>query len=242
MKNKLLIFFILSFSVYASNAQRVTAGYSVGYGTYLMRDMKDAQETALNLANRYLDNVASTETFSGWIFQNAFVGLLFNDIHEAGMRYDYFTTSGRNHLADYSGEYQDDIYLKGNAVGLYYKIHYIRVPMGKNFSFKTNFSLSGGLIFNNFEEEASLVVYEFPDSNTFETINASSINGYILPAIGFQFWYSQFIYLNLNVGYQFDIQGGLKFSAGKSDYGINWSGLRASAGIGFSIPIINHKN
>lgn len=247
MKKRFFTTIILLFFFLAARGQELVGGYSAGYGAYSMKDMKGLQESALELVQYSLRNVKITEHFPGWIFQNAYLGLKFNR-SEFGFRYDFFTTDGRIHLADYSGEYRDDVFLKGNAVGAYYKFQYYNVPIGEMFSLKLDASLSGGVIFNKFREEGELILYDLK-RREYEEYSAKSINGYILPAIGAQFWYKNLVSLQFNFGYQFDIQGKLEFDGFvlyesfplKVDQGINWSGIRASLGVGFAIPMSGKK-
>ena len=258
------IFLIMFFVSAKSYTQEVVVGYSLGYGAYQMGDMKNLQEINVKATQETVKNYKSLETFPNNIFHNAHIGVKFL-IHEIGLKYDYLTTAGRNHLKDYSGEIKEDIVAVGNAIGLYYKIYIVSLPLTEKIHFSTNWGLSTGIIYNKIETHGIFKINSLPPYiSTYnydfdELQEATSSNWYIQPNLGFQFLFAKYISLNFNVGYQFDNPGKISSPYGTTnysyylpghgniteyhqgreyDFGIDWSGLRASVGIGFTFPVI----
>lgn len=240
MKNKLLIILIFFFIAYFSDAQELKIGYKAGYASYQMNNIKEYQQERLADANRRLKNVKSTETFPGWIFQNIYIGYAFPTF-EIGTRYDYLTTAGRNHLSDYSGVFKNDMFLEGHALGLYFKTHFVHLPLGKAWNFKPSVSISGGAIWNSSEETYFFMVYRDPSSLRQGRSFRKSVNAYIQFSVEAQFILKKYFCFHIDFGYQIDKEGKLGYSYEDSPYRINWSGIRASAGVGFILPLKNKK-
>jgi hypothetical protein len=257
-------------------AQEIVAGYSLGYGKYLLGDLKSIQEKEVEtVQNNILKNYKSTETFPNGLFHNACFGVKFS-IHEIGLKYDYLTSGGRNHLADYSGEIKEDLTASGNALGLYYKIHFLSFPLNNHFLLTAHAGVATGTIYNKLNAKQFFTLYdpkfypyeeyivynpEFKEID--ETIKFRSTNWYVQPSIGIQLEFKKTLFLNISAGYLFDNQGKLQtasentvenvelllpsgYSTGYSyntpgkeyNVGIDWTGLRFSAGIGFVFSIV----
>lgn len=257
---KFTLFIFLFLSPVLVQAQQLTGGYNLSYGKFKMNDLKNLQEKDVAYyQDRYgeMFQYKSMKTFPNRIFHNAYLGLKFS-YHEIGLRYDYLTTGGRNHLEDYSGEMKNDMNVKSDALGVYYKLHCLTLPLSKDFSFSTNVGLATGVIYNKltndvlFHLEGS-VIPNAEDYNREEYTKYYSTNWYIEPNLGFQFWYKKAISLNINVGYLFDNQGKVHTSdvdtyssfyyreriaiGSEHNFGVNWTGLRASLGLGFAFSI-----
>jgi hypothetical protein len=258
-------------------AQEIVAGYSFGYGKYLLDDMKTLQEKGVKNAQTIFKNYKSTETFPEGFFHDAYFGVKFS-FHEIGLKYDYLTSGGRNHLADYSGEISEDVLVSGNALGLYYKIHFFSLPLNNLFRLTAHAGIATGAIYNKMDDKQFFSLYD-PKSNINggygyivngntgdfeeidETIKYRSTNWYVQPNIGIQLGFKNKIFLNISAGYLFDNPGKLQ-TAGENtidhiyyeydyyryyyetsapgkeyDLGIDWTGLRLSAGIGFAFSI-----
>lgn len=247
-------------------AQEFVVGYSAGYGKYQMKDMKYLQEKDVRQCNKSIksENYKSMKTFPAGLFHNAYAGIKFS-FHELGMRYDYFSTGGRNHVQDYSGELKRDLTANGNAFGGYYKAHFISIPIGRKVSFSGNVGIATGGIFNDINQHYLFTLEDpkpYPEEeimiNQFEEIdekkNYQSVNWYIQPSVEVQFTFNKFVSLNLTLGYLFDKQAKIQTvqedtyvyyddsslviqPGAEYNYGVNWSGLRASVGVAFTFPV-----
>jgi hypothetical protein len=214
----------LSFPVF-TQAQKIVAGYSLGQGKYVLNDLKTMQENSVKSIQETYKDYKSTETFPDGLFHDAFLGVKFS-FHEIGLKYDYFTTGGRNHLADYSGEIKEDVIVNGDAIGLYYKIHFLSLPLNSNFRLSANAGVSTGAIYNRVKNSAFFTIYDPKSSyhdygggiisvedspqDVDESTKFRSTNWYVQPNIGIQLWFKNTISLNINAGYLFDNQGKLQ--------------------------------
>ncbi|MDR0365008.1 MAG: hypothetical protein LBH92_08350 [Bacteroidales bacterium] len=236
MKITILTFIFVTAFIVSSRSQEIVGGYSLGYGSYQLRDIKKDQIQAFNNINATYVDVKIMEDFPGWIFQEFYIGYKFGN-SEAGGRYNYYTTSGRNYLADYSGCYRNDIFIKGNVLGVYYKVYFIDFPLSETVRFDMNFTITGGLIFNKYISEESLEIYNRPSANKLNTVTYKSVNGFFLPSFTPQVWIKEYIGINLNIGYEIDIQSYLFKNTNGDNIGVNWTGIRISLGVCGKIPL-----
>lgn len=246
---------LLAISSLSLSAQQITGGYNLGYAKYKLGDIKSLQgdDNLIGVSN--FDN-----KFSNGTFHDAYIGYKFST-HEIGLRYDRFSIDG-THLfhnindmdTDLSSYIKTDVFLKGDAWGVYYKYHFMSIPINKNFTLGLNIGASMGIVFNDFDINFSF--YRNDPSNNTGGLNPAlrlryefcSGNLYFQPDFGVQLWYKNMISLNLSAGYHFNRTGNLKGdnyngiiyieNYGKLG-GVDWSGLRLSAGIGFAFSFIN---
>jgi hypothetical protein len=211
----------------AGQAQEIVAGYSLGRGKYLLSDLKTLQEKSVEETQEIFGNYKSTETFPEGLFHDAYFGVQFS-FHEIGLKYDYLTSGGRNHLVDYSGEIKEDWIASGNALGLYYKIHFLSFPLNNHFRFSAHAGVATGAIYNKLEDKRFFTLYdpqphvnlhlygggiiavgsnEFEFEETDETIKFRSTNWYVQPNIGVRLAFKNTLFLSLDAGYLFDNQG-----------------------------------
>ncbi|MDR2058030.1 MAG: hypothetical protein LBP83_07095 [Dysgonamonadaceae bacterium] len=214
--------------------QEIVAGYSLGSGRYLLSDLKTLQEKSVKEAQKIFENYKSTETFPEGLFHDAYFGIKFS-IHEIGLKYDYLTSGGRNHLADYSGEIKEDLIVSGNALGLYYKIHFLSIPLNNHFRLTAHAGIATGAIYNRIKGKHFFNLYNpksvfgpsyyYPEGGIItmipnyynrefekidETIKFRSTNWYAQPNIGIQLGFKNTVFLNISAGYLFDNQGKLQ--------------------------------
>jgi hypothetical protein len=236
----IVVILCLSVPVFVQ-AQEIVAGYSLGYGKYLLNDLKTLQEKKVELVQEAFKEYKSVETFPEGFFHDAYLGVKFS-FHEIGLKYDYLTSGGRDHLADYSGEIKDDNLVSGNALGLYYKIHFLSLPLNKQFRLTAHAGIATGAIYNKIDNKRLFTLhnpqqspyyiyyneYGYPEYieiiadrsiNEFkgidETVKYRSTNWYMQPNIGIQLGFKNTLFLNLSAGYLFDNQGKLQ-TAGKN--------------------------
>ncbi|MDR0680911.1 MAG: hypothetical protein LBG15_03530 [Dysgonamonadaceae bacterium] len=210
-------------------AQEIVAGYSLGYGKYLLGDLKTMQEKSVEGVQNIFENYKSTETFPEGLFHDVSFGVKFS-IHEIGLKYDYLTSGGRNHLADYSGEIKEDMIASGDALGLYYKIHFLSFPLNNHFRLTAHAGVATGAIYNKLNDKRFFTLYdpkphysnfyndrfinyntEFDEFDEFdETVKFRSTNWYVQPNIGVQLEFKNTVFLNISAGYLFDNQGKLQ--------------------------------
>jgi hypothetical protein len=213
---------------FPAQAQKFVFGYSLGKANYQMGDMKsllenDVKNLVKEINNNYQTDFKykNTENFPNGLFHDAYAGVQFS-FHEIGLQYNYLTTGGRNHLADYSGELRRDIVFSGDALGLYYKYRFLSIPLSGNFRFSAYAGVATGAIFNQGHSDYLFDLYDpqIPSSGgigwigefekTDESYELYSTNWYVQPNIGLQFWLKNTISLNINAGYLFDSPGKIR--------------------------------
>jgi hypothetical protein len=228
---KLIVTILCVFIPAIVQGQEIIAGYSLGAGKYLLSDLKTLQEKSVKEVQKVFENYKSTETFPEGLFHDAYLGIKFS-IHEIGLKYDYLTSGGLNHLADYSGEIKEDMIVSGNALGLYYKIHFLSIPLNNHFRLTAHAGIATGAIYNRIKDKRFFNLYnpkpafspyysgggivavignynrEFEKID--ETIKFRSTNWYAQPNVGIQLEFKNTVFLNISAGYLFDNQGKLQ--------------------------------
>jgi hypothetical protein len=232
MKKQIQLLFLLLCITLSlpAQAQKFVFGYSLGKANYQMNDMKsllenDVKNLVKTVNNNYQTDFKykNTENFPGSLFHDAYFGLRFS-FHEVGMQYSYLTTGGRNQVSDYSGELKKDIVFSGNVFGIYYKSHFLSIPLSKDFCLSAYAGVATGAIFNQGHSDYFFDLYNpqsYPNDGSisfhrelFEKIDESydlnSTNWYVQPNIGLQFWLKNTVSLNINAGYLFDNPGKIR--------------------------------
>jgi hypothetical protein len=253
---KLIAIVLCLFIPAVVQAQEIVTGYSLGYGKYLMDDLKTLQEKSIEKAQTIFENYKSTETFPGGLFHDAYFGVK-SSIHEIGLKYDYFTSGGRNHLADYSGEIKEDIIASGNALGLYYKIHFLSLPLNNQIRLTTHAGIASGAIYNKLENKflftlhdpkpffssyyyysgEGIIAIDKINKNEYkeidETLKFRSTNWYVEPNIGVRLEFKNTVFLNISVGYLFDNQGKLQTAHENTYENIEIIPIASTSGINY---------
>ena len=114
--------FLLSFTLIflqQAKCQKFDIGFNLGYGFYQLDDLKKYQSEKKDEYSNI--NVTSVEQFPGSLNYNLFVNYFANKRNVIGLTGTYYTTGGRNHIKDYSGEYKLDMILNGYKIGMNYQ-------------------------------------------------------------------------------------------------------------------------
>lgn len=223
-----IIFFALTFSVKA----QFTIGYSVGYGTYSMGEMKDGLKSLAKLYTKtgeYLFDMAVVENFPGYINHQLEAGYRLNH-HEFGIKSMYMTTGGKVSRADYSGEVSRKLTMNGFKQELFYRYYFLNQDEDFNFYL----DVAPGIIFNNLKAESDINLSVYDETLEYsETIKFNGINFAVTPSVGVSYNITSMIMLRLAAGYEINFtDANLKKNSHEWIYGnSNWSGLRISAGI-----------
>ncbi len=72
-----------------------------------------------------------------------------------GIDFSYYTTGGRNHLKDYSGEYKSDMLINGYRIGTKYRNYNIL-----NSKLYFGVQVSAGFIFSNLNINEKLNIFD----------------------------------------------------------------------------------
>jgi hypothetical protein len=198
-----------------------------------MKEMKALQNDMKDMV-RDLD-VKSVVQFPSTLYYGIEVDYLLNKTNALGVHLSYNTTAGRNHLADYSGEYKMDILLSSYAMGIDYR--YIFSKLGK---FSMSAYLGVGMRFSTLKIKEDLTVYG--DTISHSDYIAHGTNFYTFPAIEISYPLLNKLDLKLKTGYEIDFRSKyvttnedgeqqILYYNGDRPLNIDYSGLRISLGI-----------
>ena len=236
MKRNILLIIVLSITfVWQAKAQELTVEYNPGYGSYCMKDMKDMLSGIR--VEPPLDNFRTTDNFPGYLLQNLRIGYAWKK-HQAGILFEYMNTAGRNHLADYSGEFSAKIRVKGYKTGLFYRWFFAQAPMG-NAVWEPYLQFSAGIIADRVKSHTYLVIGDETHVDFRESLNGTNL--FMEPAVGVRFKMCRYAAVNLSLGYEWDPTGILYAKKDgkriKSDFSADWSGVRLQAGLIFYLSL-----
>lgn len=227
MKNITTAFLFLLFAVNV-HSQVVNFEANVGYGIYDLDDIKSLQTSFLESIS--LPDVKAVETFPNNLYYSIAINHVINNFNRIGLEFSYFTTGGRNHLADYSGEYKVDMLLSAYQIGPKYQDYLLQLD-----KFKIGIQLSGGIIFSALEIKEILTINE--DIISQDDANLKSTGWYVEPLLKVS--YNVFDKLNINAsgGYNFSEKGELEYEGENTELSANWSGVRLLIGIDYTLNL-----
>lgn len=222
---------ILVFVFFDVKSQDINVEVNAGYGFYKLDDVKSLQQSMLQSAQ--FPNLKSVEKFPNGFYPSISVNYLLNPKNSIGISLLRYTTGGRNHLADYSGEYKIDMILDGYRIGGKYQ-H--KVYLQNKFALIVQFET--GVIFSELDVDEKLTVYE--EVMLSEHINLESKGIYLEPMVKFSYNFIDDFSLQFSSGYDLDFKGKLKVDGEKTTLESDWSGLRMMLGVSYSFK--SHKN
>jgi hypothetical protein len=231
MKNIIKIFLILVL-VQTAAAQNFKIGLNVGYGTYQMNDLQQLQSSAAYEYSNF--HVEEVQKFPGYINYSASFDYFLNSKNLLGLHAAYFTTGGRNHVADYSGEYYLNMPVNAYNLGLQYQ-NIFRTENKISYYAR----MKGGISFSNLTIDESITIHQVDSASSSYAFVATSF--FAEPSLGILYALGDNFKINFSLGYQVDIPGALHTKGnreeimGSSDSHIhcNWSGLRIEAGLAY---------
>lgn len=227
----LLIFFVTQTAV----CQSVKLGLNTGYGTYQMKDLKEFQSDVAEYYKEF--NVEEVQQFPGYINYSASIEYSFGTKNLIGLNAAYVTTGGRNHVADYTGEYYLNMAVYAYNMGLQYR----RVVTTIN-KFDLYAQLRGGISFSTLEINESFTIYQVDStSSSFTFVNHSF---FFEPSVGTFYALGKDFSINFSLGYQIDTKSKLYSKDNKEEtfpgfdgqpIYTNWSGLRIELGLSYDL-------
>jgi len=234
MKNRVLILLIF-FVTQTAVAQSIKLGLNTGYGTYQMKDLKEFQSDVAEYYKEF--NVEEVQQFPGYINYSASLEYSFGTINLIGLNAAYVTTGGRNHVADYTGEYYLNMAVYAYSMGMQYR----RVVTTIN-KFDLYAQLKGGISLSTLEINESFTIHQVDSSSSsFSFVNHSF---FVEPSVGTFYALSKDFSINFSLGYQIDIKSKLHYKDNKEETFLgfdgkpiytNWSGLRIVLGLSYDL-------
>jgi hypothetical protein len=227
----LLIFFISQIAV----AQSIKIGLNTGYGTYQMKDLKEFQSDAAEYYKEF--NIEEVQQFPGYINYSASLEYSFGTKNLIGLNAAYVTTGGRNHVADYTGEYYLNMPVYAYSLGMQYR----RVVTTIN-KFDLYAQVRGGISFSTLEINESFTIHQVDStSSSFAFVNHSF---FAEPSVGTFYALGKDFSINFSLGYQIDTKSKLYYKDNKEETFLgfdgkpiytNWSGLRIVLGLSYDL-------
>lgn len=217
-----------------ANAQ-FSIGYSVGYGSYKMGEMKPIMDLYFEMAVLQYPNLPFelTSNFPGNTTHTLELGYMLNK-HELGLKATYMTTGGKVAYSDYSGEYRDRLIANGYRIAATYR-YYVEAYRKKNIKLLVFGEISPGVTVSKLRSEKYIkigddMLKESPDSNIDFKGNGFTIQ----PQIGGKLYFTRNLAVVVTGGYDFEFGGKLsKFSTSPR---LDWSGLRVNGGVSVTLP------
>jgi len=200
--------------------------------------MKEIRNLQTNLKNMVSElDVKSVVRFPSTLYYGIEAEYQFNKTNALGVHLFYNTTAGRNHLADYSGEYKMDILLSSYATGIDY-----RYTFNKFGKFSMSAYLGAGIRFSTLKIKEDLTVYGDTVSHSANT--ATGKNLYTFPAFEISYPLQSKLDLKLKAGYEIDFRSKYMTTDGDgkpqilyNDDGkflnVDYSGLRVGLSISY---------
>lgn len=217
-------------------AQKLRLSLNSGYGTYQLNELRGLQND-FAAYGAWL-HVEKVQQFPGYLNYSVSAEYFLNPKNLIGLSGSYYTTGGRNHVSDYSGEYALNMPLSGYRLGMQYR----NVFAGFG---KTNIYLSanGGLMLSALSISETMTIY--PDHTTTEKVNLASMSFTFDPSVGAWYPLGKNFSVDISLGYQVylasklfnveDLETELTDFRGNA-VRLNWSGLRLGLGITYDLP------
>jgi hypothetical protein len=214
------------------NGQYFSYGINTGYGTYRMEELKDFQNF-LKSVNVGLD-AEVTESFPGWVFFSGVAEYRTRKEFSFGMKAALFSTGGRNHVGDYSGEYRLDMLIKSYNLGLFGKIEFLRAGDLRIYA-----TINPGIKASRLRIHEFINIYHV--DSTGSKASFKSLSFFVMPEIGVRYYLTRQLSLGIDAGYEVNLKAPLYFNnsvvfmQNNRKVMADWSGFRVSAGIYFDL-------
>lgn len=228
MKNLFFVLLFLKVTLSAS-CQGTICELRTGYGFYNLSNIKSLQLELLEAT--HLSNIKSVEEFPNNIFFSASVNHSMNPLNMFGLDFSYYTTGGRNHVKDYSGEYKADMLINGYRIGPKYRNYNILFS-----KLYFGIQVGSGLIFSNLNINEKLEVLD--EEITDEKYEFTSLGIYIEPSLILSYNLFKRANMELLCGYEKDYKGDLHIKGNKNEKigkTTDWSGLKISLGFNYCL-------
>jgi hypothetical protein len=225
--NKIL-FYLIILIPQTIIGQNLNFGVQIGYGTYYLNELKQFQTEATE--HFYLTDIKEVEQFPNSIYYSGHLGYSFNTKNQLGIKGNYNTTGGRNHMKDYSGEYKLDLLLNSYSIGLNYKYAFLN-----KYNFRGHIQIEEGLTYSTLSTVESIHVF---NENVFaEDFLFESYSFYIEPSLCLSLRVFRNLYSDLQLGYWFDFKNELRNKEDKNKILglVGWSGTRLSVGLSYEL-------
>lgn len=229
----LLTFFLLLIGT-EGKAQGEKLLFQVNYATFHMRGMKEMQN---DFAEQIKENVdakvlSSFPAYSGYELN---FNTEFAEGHQIGGYVGYYSTGGRIHYEDYSGEIKMDQLLKNVSAGVYNELSFYNLAESDFI-----FSFRAGITLTQYQIISLLQVEKIAEK---EDIGFNSINIHLSPGICYRYPIGKIFFVQAEARYELHAPGSLRLNSDKDaklidskgdEIKAHWDGFRLGISIGAS--------
>lgn len=216
MKKQLII--LLLFLPLNIFSQGWSFEYSVGYGSYKLKDIRSLQNS---LINHY--GLEVTDQFPNYITHTISSDYAVGS-SKRGISLSYLTTGGRLDRADYSGSYTVDMVLNAYRLEAYYRYHFYIVSP----ALKLYCQVGTGAIYSTLDFSEQITIYS---ESTEELNNLRGLGIFLEPSLGASYRLNNLISFTIRGGYEADFLGSLRLNGSRTTMKAHWNGLRVYGGI-----------
>lgn len=228
MPIKRLFFIVLFFAgLQTVFSQQIEFRPQIGIGTYAMSDLKGLLKESVTTSQIGLK---TTENFPAYAFYSLDVIYSISPKFGLGVTSGFYSTGGRNHIADYSGSYREDIKVNAINVGL---LASFKDTLTSCFFY--GIELGSGIKFSNMSVESDLNVNDYNEQTSYDL---RSRGWWIEPQLRFGRTFFSKITSSLFGGYEFNLKSSLKLkenSQNSSTAKIDWSGIRLGISLSYKL-------
>ena len=227
----LLILLIFGSLASAALGQSISMEGFAGYGTYGMRDLNKVVQVHLEETDL---PVRITENFPAYVNGGFQFGFHHNNF-ETGIRYGHYSTGGRVHYRDYSGEYSFNVTINAHTAGAF-----TRMVFYENGRLQLKGAVAGMACFSYGRIENYIIVNGEKEGSFMDVASTSFI---VEPSLVPTFKVSDILYIGAQMGAALDTGGGLHLAEDRkakltdnNDEPIttNWFGLRTGILLGIN--------
>lgn len=207
--------------------QQIEFRPQVGIGTYAMSDLKGLLKESVAQSQLGLK---TTENFPAYVFYGLDVVYAISPKFGFGITSGFYSTGGRNHIADYSGSYREDIKVNAINAGL---LASFKDTLASHFFY--GIELGSGIKFSNISVESVLNISDYNEQSKYDL---KSQGWWIEPQLRFGRTFWRRFSCSVFGGYEFNLKSALKLKEGSSNQSkvkIDWSGLRTGVSLSYRV-------
>lgn len=224
---KILFTPLFLFCLLLANGQQIEIRPAIAIGTYSMSDLKGLLKQSVS---RSVVALKTTENFPKYVFYGLDVIQSVTSKFGLGISTGFYSTGGRNHYADYSGSYREEIQVNSVNMGL---LASYRDSLVNNFFY--NMEVASGIKLSNISIEDELKLSDFEEGSTHDF---RSTGWWIEPQIRVGRHFFGNFSCAAFVRYEFNLKSKIISKENNEIYltgKIDWSGIRTGISASYTL-------
>ena len=228
---KIMLINFLCISMFNVMCQELIVRPEIGLGSFAMSDLRGIQNQSVEQS---LIQLKSTDKFPPYFFYN--LDLLFYPTKMVGVGFvcGYTSTGCRNHYADYSGSYSEDVMVNATSLG---GIISFRSEISYNLFFSVE--LSTGIKYSKIDIDNELILEDFVEANDYIL---RSQGWFLEPKLRLERSFLNSFFIGAFIGYEYNHKSKMQSTDSAKWYlnyngkkaTIDWSGARIGLSVYFS--------